>query len=241
MSHSPTVFSPPGTPLSERTVGEIVAERPSSARVFQTFGIDFCCQGSRTLAEACQRKGISLDSIVEQLEAGMREPQESEENPALLPIPELVDYIIKRHHDYLRSELPRIHAMSHRVANVHGGHTPSLIELYKVFCDVAEELEDHIVSEETVLFPAIKALANGEKAMPIDGPVAAMMAEHDDHGEALLKIRELAGDFLPPPEACNTYRALFAGLAELEEDTHRHIHLENSVLFPEALVLAKKG
>ncbi len=239
MSHTPTVFSPPGTPLPDRTVGEIVAERPSSARVFQSFNLDFCCQGNRTLREACERKNIPLTSIVEQLEAGMREPEESGDNPALLPTGELVDYIVNKHHQYLKDELPRIHMMAHRVANVHGGYNPKLIELYNIFCDVAEELEDHMVSEEHVLFPAIRALASGEKAGPIDGPVTAMMQEHDDHGEKLLKMRELTNDYIAPPEACNTYRALFAGLVEMEEDLHRHIHLENSVLFPDALALSK--
>jgi regulator of cell morphogenesis and NO signaling len=235
MSHSTIVFSPAGTPLTDRTVGEIVAERPSQSRIFQSFGIDFCCQGGRTLREACEKKGIALESVVEQLEAELRDKPAPEVNPAAFPPEQLADYIIERHHGYLRNELPRLHAMAARVAQVHGGHTPSLVEVYEVFSGMAAELADHMMKEEQMLFPAIKAIARGESApMPLDGPIACMLHEHDDAGTALARLRELTNGFLPPAEACNTYRALFAGLAELEEDLHVHIHLENSVLFPTA-------
>ena len=242
MSHTATVFTPAGTLLPDRTVGEIVAENPSQARVFQSFGIDFCCQGGRTLREACTLKGIGLESVVEQLEAANATATEPENNPALLPPVDLIQYIVDKHHAYLRAELPRIDAMSERVAKVHGGHTPSLVDVFHIFCAMAEELEGHMMKEEQILFPAIKTLcAGGASVMPLDGPVACMLQEHDDAGEALSRMRELTHGFTPPPEACNTYRALFAALAELEEDLHRHIHLENAVLFPQAMAMAKAG
>lgn len=242
MSHTATVFTPAGTPMPDRTVGEIVAENPSQARVFQSFAIDFCCQGGKTLREACSLKGIGLESVIEQLEAANAEKTAPENNPALLPPVELIKYIVDKHHGFLRSELPRIHAMAERVAKVHGGHTPSLVEVFEVFCSMAEELDSHMMKEERMLFPAIQSLCAGEATMmPLDGPVAVMLQEHDDAGGALARMRELTNGFTPPPEACNTYRALFAGLTELEEDLHRHIHLENSVLFPQALALSKAG
>jgi regulator of cell morphogenesis and NO signaling len=242
MSHTATVFTPAGTPLPDRTVGEIVAENPSQARVFQAFGIDFCCQGGRTLREACTLKGIGLESVIEQLETAGAEKTAPENNPALLPPVELIQHIVDKHHAYLRAELPRIDAMSERVAKVHGGHTPSLVEVFHIFRAMAEELEGHMMKEEQILFPAIQTLcAGGASVMPLDGPVACMLQEHDDAGEALARMRELTHGFTPPPEACNTYRALFAGLAELEEDLHRHIHLENAVLFPQALAMAEAG
>lgn len=239
MSHSPTVFSPAGTPLIDRTVGEIVAESPTLARVFQSFKIDFCCQGGRTLREACELKSLAPEAVLDQLEAGMRDKAEPGENPALLPPAELVEHIVSTHHDYLRNELPRLHAMAERVANVHGGHTPPLVEVYRTFVTMEEELSSHIMKEEQILFPAIVALTRGGNTMPLDGPIACMLHEHDDAGAALSRLRELTNGFTPPPEACNTYRALFAGLAELEDDLHRHIHLENSVLFPAAIAMAK--
>jgi regulator of cell morphogenesis and NO signaling len=239
MSHSQISFSPAGTSMLERTVGELVAERPGRSRIFQAGNIDFCCQGSRTLREACERKGIAADTVVEQLEAEMAGKATLAQNPADLPPRELIAYIVKTHHDYLRRELPRLHQMAERVAQVHGGHTPALVEVFHVFGAMENELSTHIMKEEMILFPLIAALSRNEAVpMPPDGPVACMMHEHDDAGASLARLRELTRDFQPPVDACNTYRALFAGLHELEEDLHRHIHLENSVLFPTAQRMA---
>jgi regulator of cell morphogenesis and NO signaling len=242
MSHTATVFTPAGTPLPDRTVGEIVAENPSQARVFQAFGIDFCCQGGRTLREACMLKDIGLEWVIEQLEASAAGKISPESNPALLAPVELIRHVVDTHHAYLRQELPRLQAMAERVAKVHGGHTPTLIEVFHTYCGMADELAGHMRKEEEILFPAIQALsAGGPSVLPLDGPVSCMLQEHDDAGAALARMRELTNGFTPPPEACNTYRALFAGLAELEEDLHRHIHLENSVLFPQAIKMAGAG
>jgi regulator of cell morphogenesis and NO signaling len=240
MSHKANVITPAGTPLPERTVGELVAERPGRSRVFQSFGIDFCCQGGRTLRQACERKNVALPSVVEQLEAEAADKSAPTDNPAKLPTADLAKYIVEKHHGFLYRELPRLHAMSERVAHVHGGHTPSLVELFEVFLGVEEELTTHMVKEEEVLFPAIVALTRGEKSSgPLDGPINCMLHEHEEVGAGLEKLRELSHGFVPPPEACNTYRALFAGLKDLEEDTHFHIHLENAVLFPAAQELMK--
>lgn len=239
MSHSTISFSPAGTPLLNRTVGELVAERPGRSRVFQAFGIDFCCQGGRTLEEACERKGVPAATVVEQLEAELTYRAAPAENPATLPAHELCEYIVTTHHDYLRREFPRLHAMSERVAHVHGGHTPSLVEVFQVFLELEHELTSHMMKEEQVLFPAASALSRDEAApMPLDGPIACMIHEHDNAGAMLARLRVLTNGFQPPAEACNTYRALFAGLHELEEDLHRHIHLENAVLFPAAQAMA---
>ncbi len=235
MSHSTVTFSPAGTPLLDRTVGELVAERPGRSRVFQAHKIDFCCQGNRTLREACERKNAPADLVVAELEKELAAPTETGPNPAALPPHELCEYIVEKHHGFIRDELPRLHAMSQRVAHVHGPHTPSLVDLYHVFCEMADELVTHILKEEEELFPAVSALSLDEKAADLpENPFAEMIHEHEQTGTALEKLRELTNNFQPPPEACNTYRALFAGLQDLEEDMHRHIHLENSVLFPVA-------
>lgn len=242
MSHKPNVYSPPGTPLPDRTVGELVAERPGRSRVFQSFKIDFCCQGGKTLREACQSKGVSLDGVVEQLEAEQASPAAPDENPANLPPDQLAAYIVEVHHGFLRRELPRLFAMAQRVAHVHGGHTPSLVEVFETFAELETELSQHLLKEEEVFFPAVTALSQGQRLPDtVDDLTACMIHEHEDVGAALARLRELTNGFQPPPEACNTYRALFAGLADLEEDLHRHIHLENSVLFPAARELAQSA
>jgi regulator of cell morphogenesis and NO signaling len=238
MSHHPNVYSPPGTPLLDRTVGELVAERPGRSRVFQSFTIDFCCQGGRTLREACERKGVPTATVVEQLEAEEAKSAPVD-NPAELSADALAEYILQKHHQFLWNELPRLHAMSKRVAQVHGGHTPSLVELFDVFCRMEKELTAHLMKEEQILFPAIVAMVDDpDKSISLDGPIACMLSEHNEAGEALARLRELSNGFESPPEACNTYRALFAGLRDLEEDLHRHIHLENAVLFPQARAMA---
>lgn len=232
MSHKANVYSPPGTPLLDRTVGELVAERPNRSRIFQQFGIDFCCQGRRTLHEACARRGIAPETVQEQIEAELREKDSGALNPAELPPPALAAYIVETHHAFLRRELPRLHSMAERVAQVHGGHTPALREVLDVFVGLEDELQEHILKEENILFPAIDSQAQGRVTMPLDRPIMCMIHEHDDAGAALQRLRELTNGFVPPIDACNTYRALFAGLQELEEDLHTHIHLENAVLFP---------
>src|SRR5262245_6247780 len=143
MTHTQQSFSAPGTPLLERTVGELVAERPGRSRIFQTYQIDFCCQGGLTLRQACERKSVSASGILEQLDEELSAKVDSSENPANLPPHELTDYIVRTHHDFLRRELPRLSAMSERVAKVHGGHNLSLIALFEVFQGLYEELESH--------------------------------------------------------------------------------------------------
>ncbi|MDB6058230.1 MAG: ytfE [Verrucomicrobiales bacterium] len=237
MSHKTNVFSAPGTPVEQRTVGELVAERPGRSRIFQQHQIDFCCQGGLKLQDACTRKGVAVQTIVTQLEAEAAQKTDGK-NPATLPLHELTSYIVNKHHEFLKTELPRLSHMSARVATVHGGHTQSLIELANVYQGLNEELSSHILKEEQILFPAIEALSTGRtKEFPLDGPIGCMIREHDDAGSALKRLRELSHGFVPPPEACNTYRALFAGLADLEKDLHTHIHLENAVLFPGAQAL----
>lgn len=240
MSHKPHIASPAGTPLLDRTIGELVAERPGRSRIFQAHGIDFCCQGSRTVSDACARKGISAQTIAEQLEAELADKNAPIRNPAELPLHDLADYIVETHHNFLRREMPRLHTMAARVAEVHGGHTPSLVEVFNVFRGLEEELASHIMKEERVLFPFIAGLSRREAVpAPLDGPIACMMHEHETAGAALSQMRLLSNDYQPPFDACNTYRALFAGLKDLEEDLHTHIHLENSVLFPGAMALAE--
>jgi regulator of cell morphogenesis and NO signaling len=237
---NPQLITPSETPLIGRTVGELVAERPGRSRIFQNFGIDFCCQGGATLSEACRKREIPLDIVVDQLEAEAAGPAECITNPAKLSPGELADYIVETHHAFLRRELPRLDAMAQRVAKVHGGHTPSLLQVYEVVSALYLELDSHMMKEEQVLFPAIRVMAAGGAAIPIDGPIACMLREHEHAGADLARLRELTCDYAPPVDACNTYRALFAGLAELEEDLHRHIHLENQVLFPAAEALTKR-
>lgn len=225
--------------MGQRRVGDLVFEQPGLSRIFQKHGIDFCCQGSRTVAEACTAKGVSLDTVIAELGLPPIKPAGFDGDPAELPPDLLASHIIAVHHEFLRAEMPRLRAMAERVARVHGGHTPSLLEVREVFHSLATELEDHLAKEEQILFPAISLMTAGWTApMPLDGPLSCMEHEHADAHSALSRLRVLTNGFVPPEGACNTYRALFAGLADLEADLLRHIQLEDTVLFPAARRMA---
>ena len=160
-------------------------------------------------------------------------------NPAELPPHELADYIVDTHHAFLRREFPRLHELAERVANVHGEKSPSLVQVFRIYCGLEDELSRHMMKEEQTLFPAVSAMSRGEsEPVALAGPIACMLQEHDDAGAALARLHELTVGYQPPENACNTCRALFSGLSDLETDLHLHIHLENSVLFPAAQKLA---
>lgn len=229
------------TTFEEKTVGELVTERPGRSRVFESLGIDYCCGGKKSLRDACEKKGVPLDDVAARLEAADAVGAGGEEvDVASMELDELVDHIIATHHAYLRQELPRLAQMTEKVAKVHGESDERLAQTRDVFEKMRLELESHMMKEEKVLFPAVKQLANAP-ARPqfpfgsLANPMNAMEHEHDDAGGALAQLRNLTDGFTPPDWACNTYRAMLDGLRELEHDLHQHIHKENNVLFPKAL------
>lgn len=225
-----------------KTVGELVAERPGRSRVFEAHKIDFCCGGKRMLEEACAKSGTPLEEILAGLAAQDAKAAEDADDVGGLPLPKLIDHIVATHHAYLREELPRLEGMAGKVAKVHGDMEPRLHEVRDVFNGLAAELAAHLGKEEAILFPMVKRLAAGElpagQAAFLDGPVGVMEAEHNSAGMALERLRILTDGHTPPEWACNTYRAFFSGLDDLERDLHRHIHKENNILFPRALALA---
>jgi regulator of cell morphogenesis and NO signaling len=222
------------------TVGELVAQRPSRSRVFEQFKIDFCCGGKLPLAEACRKKGIDPQQVLAALEAEAASAAPQAQSWADATMTQIADHIEATHHAYLRRELPRIEYLTHRVATRHGDHTPSLVKLHQLFLAFKADLEAHMLKEERILFPMCREL-DGATAAPsfhcgsVRNPVAMMVTEHDHAGEDLSQMRALTNDFIPPADACNTYRALFSALAELEADMHVHVHTENSILFPKAV------
>ncbi len=224
--------------LAPRTVGDLVAEDYRRAAALKRFGIDFCCGGNVSLEAACQKRGVALTDVVEALADSDAHgtadlPRVSAWSPAFL-----ADYVVNEHHTYVRESIPVLRAFTQKVARVHGADRPELVEIANLFGCLADELTMHMASEEGTVFPCIKALADGRT----DGPslrdlVGDMEAEHDEAGALMAEIRRLSDDYTLPDGACNTYRATFAKLEEFEDDLHRHVHLENHVLFPKALAL----
>ena len=214
----------------ESRVGRLAAEHPLATRVFARHQIDYCCGGGRPIGEVCQEKGLDTEHVLEEIRRELETSNVSEENWNDRPLPELIDHILATYHRPLTDELPRLGAMARKVLAVHGDKDPErLAELVRVYEGLMFELIDHMAKEEQILFPMIR---NGQGAFA-DGPVAVMLHEHDD--AALKRLRELTNNYEVPAEACNTWRALWHGLAALEDDMHRHIHLENNTLFPAAL------
>ncbi len=231
-----------GTFQISETVGEIVARRPGLSRVFEKAGIDYCCGGKLPLEEACQKKGIDPQAVLASLEA--LEQSNTQEEPivdaAAMSLTELVDHIVETHHNFLRSELPRLGKMTARVAAVHGDKDARLVQVNETFRAMAEELTSHMMKEEQILFPMIRALDASETTPEFhcgsaSNPIRQMESEHDDAGSALETLRRITDSYTPPDWACNTYRAMLDGLANLETDLHQHIHKENNVLFPRTI------
>ena len=220
---------------NEKTVGELAVENPAAARVFKKYGIDYCCGGKNLLETACKERDIALSALLDELAASQPESEERDWKTA--PLRDLIAHIVTRHHAYLKSELPRIADLFAKVLRAHGEREPRLAEASEVFDVLKEELDAHLMKEEMILFPAIVRIEAGSNtgvACSIEHPIARMEYEHESAGRALAQMRHLTLDYQIPDEACNTYRALFAALIELEGDLHQHIHLENNILFPRA-------
>jgi regulator of cell morphogenesis and NO signaling len=231
--------------ITIQTVGEIAAQSLAAVRVFEKHGIDYCCGGQRSLDDACRERGIDTEALLGEVEAACQTRGESDRNWADAPLKDLIDHIVAKHHAYLRHELPHIEQRMTKVLEAHRRlHGDILIPLARVFADLRAELEMHMRKEETILFPFIaraeQSAAAGAPWTPppfgtVGNPIRMMEHEHESAGRALQEIRRLTSRFALPEDACATYRALYAGLAELERDLHMHIHLENNILFPRAL------
>jgi len=215
---------------ANQTLGQVASTHPASTLVFLRHRLDFCCGGGKRLDDACRDAGLDPSKVILEIEA--EGTSKAPERVDTRPLPELIDLILSRYHEPLHTDLPALIAAAQRVERVHARKPSCPSGLAMVLVQLAIELEAHMAKEEQKLFPAIRA---GRSGADVHMPIRRMMAEHDDHGVSLRRVRELATDFVPPAEACATWRALYAGLEKLEAELMEHIHLENNVLFPRAL------
>ncbi len=216
----------------DRTLGDLVAEQPARARVLERLGIDYCCHGQRSLSDASTAAGLDPRAVAEELEAVA--DQAGADVDRLEPLA-LVDHILDTHHRYLHDELPLLVALAEKVRDVHGSRHPELTQVAALVTEIHDDLVPHLAKEEQVLFPAIKEWADGQRSFPfgtLSNPVRMLMLEHDRAGELLERLRATTGDYQPPADGCASYQTLYSRLEHLELDTHRHVHLENNVLFP---------
>ncbi len=238
---------------TQNTLAEIVKADYRAARVFEKYNLDFCCNGNRTVFSAASEKKLDPDSILNEVRVilGTIVQKDSGQKTITeeLPLNELVAHIINTHHVYLRNIMPFIYTHSRKVKDVHGKNHPEVIKVAEIFEQIQDELNSHMMKEELMLFPFIEKMAEAGKlgkkieSAPfgsIQNPISVMEREHTGAGEGLYAIRELTNNYAAPEDACSTYKVLYKELEEFETDLHRHIHLENNILFPKAIEMEKR-
>jgi len=229
-----------------KTIGEIVAADFRTARVFENHGIDFCCGGKVALEATCTEKGLDLAAIIRELETVQNEPVERSQNYSSWTLPFLADYIVNTHHVYLKENDEQIAAYARKIATVHGAHHPEVIRIAAIFDKIATDMVGHLKEEEEVFFPAVKradaATASGTEPEEKDREtirvsLLRLHREHEEIGDAIHEIRHLARGYAIPDDVCNTFMVTYQKLKEFEDDLHKHVHLENNILFPKAAML----
>jgi regulator of cell morphogenesis and NO signaling len=229
-----------------QTVREIALEQPASIRVFEQFGIDYCCGGRIPLAEACAASNLEVDAVLAALEASAKGPARNAEDWTQASLEKLAGHIVTTHHAYVKRELPRLAILAEKVVRRHGDTQAQLPQIQTTLAKLDEELSQHLLKEEAILFPYVVKLERASTSgSPIPhgcfgtvaNPIAMMTSEHDAADALLAEICELSHHFTTPVGACPTYHAFYDGLREFEQDLHQHIHLENNILFPRAIDL----
>jgi len=234
--------------LSNSTVGEIVKLNFKTAPLFEANNIDFCCGGNKDIADACKEAGINPEQFITQLESLVAQKDPDSEYINNLGLDQLCSYIVKRHHAYVKENIPFIVKNLEKICQVHGEHHPELYTIKELFTRSAANLTMHMQKEEIMLFPYIQRLESAKKTnspLPmaqfgsVSNPIRMMVAEHQDEGERFDEISRLSNNYKLPEDACSTYEVTFNQLRDFETDLHRHIHLENNILFPKAIELEK--
>ena len=232
----------------ESSVGEVVKLNFKTASVFQKNNIDFCCGGDKTISEACTNAGLDTDQLIDQLEIIAEQIDPDSQYINGLSLEELSNYIIKRHHSYVRESIPAIKKNLEKICQVHGEHHPELFEINRLFTETSGNLIMHMQKEELMLFPFIRRLeisfGNGSPLPqspfgPVSNPISAMLAEHQAEGDRFDQISKLTANYSIPEDACITYEITMKQVRDFENDLHRHIHLENNILFPKSIELEK--
>jgi regulator of cell morphogenesis and NO signaling len=228
------------------TIGEIVAADFRTATVFENHGIDFCCGGTVTLAAVCTQNGLDLAAIASELKAVKDEPTDRSQNYSSWALPFLADYIVNTHHAYLKENDEQIAAYARKIADVHGAHHPEVIRISAIFDKIAADMTAHLKEEEEVFFPALKRVdaarisgntpdAGDRRTIRLS--LLTLHREHEEIGDAIHTIRDLSSGYTIPDDVCNTFTVTYRKLKEFEDDLHKHVHLENNILFQKAAEL----
>ena len=223
----------------DASIGSLVTERPLRSKVLDELGIDYCCGGRQTLRDACETGRLDLIEVVSRIERHDRESSDRRPDWADADLGGMIAHIEATHHVFVRDAVPRLTDLLGKVLEAHAARHPELHDVQRSFAALCADMEPHLLKEENVLFPLCRALAEATEApsfdtSSIDDPIRAIESEHDAVGERLRGLRSLTDNYTVPADGCNRYRALYAGLVELEDDLHLHTHKENNLLFPMA-------
>ncbi len=231
------------------TLAELTTKDIRNAQVFKKYGLDFCCNGHKTIKEACTEKGIDVKLLEKELQQTDKLPGATRALPYNEWNPDfLSDYIVNTHHSYLRKMIPDVRAYAKKVMQVHGDRHPELTKVHQLVEDTSNELLEHMQKEEQILFPCIKKLVSAENsgqkpeinvACSVEETINYMEKEHTSVGDNLHELRHITNNYTLPEDSCASYSLLFRMLDEMEDDVHVHIHLENNILFPKAIELEK--
>ncbi|MBX7222247.1 MAG: iron-sulfur cluster repair di-iron protein [Blastocatellia bacterium] len=231
-----------------KTVRELAVEIPHATRVFEKFGIDYCCGGAQPFSAACQKAAISVEEValaLQNSQTAVTTP-ETHVNWNQKPLTELIEYIVDKHHTFTRLEITRLGKLIDKVYAVHGENHPELRQVADLFTNLAQELTGHLMKEEQVLFPYLTRLERAvehQGVLPLScfgtvaNPIRMMEYEHDQAGTVLRELRSVTNNYTPPADACFSYNTLYSALEAFETDLHQHIHLENNLVHPRAKAL----
>jgi regulator of cell morphogenesis and NO signaling len=226
--------------LVSKTLAQIVTDHYQAAGVFEKYGLDFCCKGKRSLEKACIEKSLPIEEIEVALKESFHQP--ADKDVANLSLTDLSDYIVNTHHAYVKEQGPQLLFFLQKIASKHGDRHPELQKVLKLFIELKADLDQHLQKEERILFPRIKEMESNPGHLDpgyLNGPVSVMEHEHEEAGTILEQLRTLTGNYTPPADACTTYKLSYASLQAFEADLHKHVHLENNILFPRAQQLLK--
>ena len=226
--------------LGGLTVGEVVRSAAHAVDWLRACGIDPAAAGSLPVPAACAAAG--LDSC--ELADGLSTLASEHVTHSRVELDRLCRYIVLRHHEYIRRQVPRIQAALESIPASPAGATST--SLPHLFASMAFDLIAHLAKEENILFPAIEALAAARRAggrgvpaafVTLLHPIRAMEGEHTRVEQALDRLREVTSGFRCPPEGGERLNAVYHDLDAFDRDLQQHVRLENELLFPRALDL----
>ena len=230
-------------------VGEIARFNYKTVEVFEKLRIDFCCGGDISLEEACKRQKVNAPEVLASIQKLIGSTPTDNDRIHSLPLDQLIDHIMKVHHSYVLESIPVLQRYLNKITNVHGTNHPELAVVEDSFNQAATNLLQHMEKEEQILFPAIKEMLaaktggteyTGSHCGTVLSPISVMKQEHEAEGDRFEQMSVLTNNYTIPADACNTFSYSYQKLQEFEQDLHRHIHLENNILFPEAIKLEKQ-